>query len=217
MAVNEQDLLDGLIARGLSPLHAAVIVGNMRQESGLNPSALNAGEGANGLLQWRLDRWDGLRNFAASRGAQPNDPNAQLDYVMHELQGPERRAAGPFLAAQDLPTANRALKGYIRYGDDSEGTRLANAQRLSGSGQSGTPPAAVPFSVPENSQQTTSSDSGTVADVFGQMASFSPPAPQRQRATAGGGEGVLTAYLDDVSQDRLFAPRTTSRAKLRRR
>lgn len=118
----------GLLNRGYAPVQAAAISGNVLQESGGNPGALNAKEGAHGLLQWRLDRWQGLQDFANSRGTSPNDPNTQLDYIGAELGGAEKKSAAPFFAAQDLASANAALKSYIRYGDDSQATRLANAQ-----------------------------------------------------------------------------------------
>lgn len=122
----------GLLERGYSPVHAASLAGHVVQESGGNPTALNEKEGAFGLLQWRLDRRENLQKFAAERGVDPSDPNLQLDFIKREMAGPEARAGAKFTAAADLPTASAALKSYIRFGDNSAGTRLANAQRLLG-------------------------------------------------------------------------------------
>jgi hypothetical protein len=122
------EIYKGLLDRGYAPVQAAALAGNIAQESGFNPSALNQGEGANGLLQWRLDRWRGLQDFAKARGTSPNDANTQLDFIGAELAGPEKRNSTAFFGAPDLASANAALKRYIRYGDQSEGTRLANAQ-----------------------------------------------------------------------------------------
>jgi len=126
--MNGDQVYHGLLDRGYSPAQAAALTGNILQESGGNPSALNSKEGANGLLQWRLDRWKGLQDYAASRGSSPYDANTQLDYIGVEMGGPEKRSAAPFMAAPDVDSANAALKGYIRYGDDSQGVRLSNAQ-----------------------------------------------------------------------------------------
>lgn len=126
-----------LTGKGFSPVQAAAIVGNMMQESGLNPASVNTSEGAHGLMQWRLDRWQGLQDYAKAAGADASDPRVQLDFISHEMAGPEAKSAAPFMAATDLPSANAALKGYIRYGDDSQGTRLANAQGLLGGNNSG--------------------------------------------------------------------------------
>lgn len=126
------DLYSALMQRGWSPVQAAALVGNMQQESNLNPQAFNAPEGAHGLLQWRLDRWNGLQNFAAARGTSPFDRDTQLDFINYEMNGPEARNAAAFRNAADLPAANAALKGYIRYGDNSQGTRLQYASAAAG-------------------------------------------------------------------------------------
>lgn len=100
----------------------------MQQESSFNPTSLNKSEGAYGLMQWREDRRQALEDFARSRGTAAADPYTQLDFIGHEMQGSEARNAAPFLAAQDLPTANTALRQYIRYGSDTEQSRLNNAK-----------------------------------------------------------------------------------------
>jgi hypothetical protein len=123
-------IVQGLIARGYAPHQAAALAGHMLQESGGNPAAVNPDEGANGLMQWRLDRWDNLQKFAKDQGKSPTDPDVQLDYVGKELSGPEKKAGAGFLAAPDVASASAALKPFIRFGDDSAGTRLANANGL---------------------------------------------------------------------------------------
>lgn len=129
---------EGFMKRGLSSPQAAVLAGHMQQESGFNPNAWNAKEGAGGLIQWRLNRLENLKKFAAQTGRNWNDPEAQADFVLHEMQTTEAGPGQQFLAAKDLPTAHAALKRFIRYGDKSDGIRLANAQQfasLDGSGQ----------------------------------------------------------------------------------
>jgi hypothetical protein len=122
-------IYDGLIARGFSPAQAYALMGNMKQESNFSPGADNPGEGAHGLIQWRQDRRTNLQNFAAAQGTPVDDLNTQLDFLKHEMtQGSEAKSAAPFLASTDLAGANAALHGYIRYGDNTEPVRLANAQ-----------------------------------------------------------------------------------------
>lgn len=131
MSMNGLDIVRGLIERGYSPHQAAALAGHIAQESGFNPSAVNPKEGANGLLQWRLDRWDNLQNFAKAAGKDATDPNVQLDFLRHEMtNGSEKKAGAAFLAAPDVAAASAALKPYIRFGDDSAGARLANANSL---------------------------------------------------------------------------------------
>ena len=145
--------------KGYSPVQAAAITGNIQQESGFDPNNLNQKEGAFGLLQWRGDRLTGLKNFASATGRSPSDPTAQLDYIGAEMAGPEARNAPAFNAAQDLDQANNALKGYIRYGDNSQGARLKYAQSFLGQSTQPTqvaqaqPSPAQPATTPATPQQ----------------------------------------------------------------
>ena len=132
-STSSNPVYSGLIARGFSAPQAYALMGNMQQESNFNPSAFNEKEGALGLLQWRQDRRANLQSFAASQGKPANDLNTQLDFIKYETtKGAEAGNAAAFYAANDVGSANAALKKYIRYGDDSEGTRLANAQAYAG-------------------------------------------------------------------------------------
>lgn len=115
-----------------NPQQAAAIVGNIEQESGFNPSSFNKNEGAFGLLQWRGPRLDALKQFAAANGSDPADWQTQLNFAKYEMGGPEAKSAAPFLASNSVPQANDALRGYIRYGDNSQGTRLNNALHFAG-------------------------------------------------------------------------------------
>lgn len=152
---NGSAVYNGLIARGLDPLHAAVIAGNIQQESGFRSNAINGKEGALGFLQWEGPRRVALENYAAQRGTSPTDPNTQLDFIVHEFGGSESGAAKAFLAANNLTDANAALKGYIRYGDNSEASRLGFANRFAGGsgyvvapGAAFAPSASQPFASP---------------------------------------------------------------------
>lgn len=130
MANKGQKVVEGLVARGFSPMHAAVIAGNFKQESGFNTTAYNPNEDAYGLLQWRLDRKSGLENYAKATGRTADDLDTQLDWLAMEMTGAagnEAAKAAEFLAAGDPATANAKLKGFIRYGDNSQNARLNNA------------------------------------------------------------------------------------------
>jgi len=117
-----------LLQRGIAPVQAAALAGNWQQESGFDPGAWNAKEGAGGMGQWRLDRLDALKKYAASKGTNWTDPDTQIDFALNELHGSEKTAGAKFFSAKDVASANAALKSYIRYGDNSEGTRLGYAK-----------------------------------------------------------------------------------------
>lgn len=195
-------VFQGFIDRGLSPIHAAALTGNFQQESSLNPNAVNRSEDAHGLSQWRLDRWQNLQDFAKARGTDPTDRDTQMDFVLHEMQGPEKRAGSRFLAATDLPSANAALKGYIRYGDDTQGQRLGYASQFLGQpGQGGAPvaPGGLAPGIPQGLLAQTGPPPGGMgqgapqqpdAAPFGLAppapgaAQGGPPAPSAPQATA---------------------------------
>lgn len=121
-------IYQGFLDRGFNPAQAAVLAGNAQQESGFDTTRWNPDEGAGGLFQWRQDRLTGLQNYAHKTGRDPADLNAQMDYVVAEMTGPEAKSAAPFLAAQDVASANAAVKKFIRWGDNSDAARLKYAQ-----------------------------------------------------------------------------------------
>lgn len=126
--VSPEYLYQGLLKRGLSPTAAIATLGNWEQESSFNSGALNSKEGAIGLDQWRLGRADSLRKLAQATGRAVTDPDLQMDYYVQELHNHPGGQA--LLGASNLVSANDALKTFIGYGDDSQGTRLANAENL---------------------------------------------------------------------------------------
>ncbi|MER8380713.1 phage tail tip lysozyme [Mesorhizobium sp. M1399] len=146
--VSAQYLFKGLKARGLNDAQAYATLGNWKQESEFNAAAINPGEGAIGLTQWRLERRTALEAFARNKGRPATDADVQMDFYVQELQ--HHRGGPEFMAAGSITDANRALKTYIAYGSPSnkggEGTRLANAlafQKLGLSGAAAADPVAT--------------------------------------------------------------------------
>ena len=70
---------------------AAGVWGNIMQESGGNPSAVNS-IGASGLFQHLGGRANQLKAFAAQRGTPWNDAATQIEFMMHELRTSEGQA-----------------------------------------------------------------------------------------------------------------------------
>jgi len=81
-----------------------------------------------------LDRLDKLNQFAADNSGDPNSLDTQLDFLMAEGESlgsdQDKAAWQEFMSATTPEAANAALKKYIRYGDESEGTRLEYAENL---------------------------------------------------------------------------------------
>lgn len=65
---------------GLNDTAAAGVMGNMSQESGMNPSIAGGG-----LMQWIGSRWTALVRYANSRGLDPHTEKAQVGYFGQEL------------------------------------------------------------------------------------------------------------------------------------
>ena len=79
-----------LIGAGYSPEMAAGIMGNLKQESGMDPTRLQSGGGpGRGIAQWTNgdQRHKGLLELAASKGVDWTDLQTQLEFLHMELQG----------------------------------------------------------------------------------------------------------------------------------
>lgn len=129
----------GLMERGLPEHVANAFILNMQDESGLNPGINEAApivpgsRGGYGLYQLTGPRRRDYEAFAAERGVAPDDVDAQLDWLMHELSGPEARAAQSILSAQDTPTAAAAIVNEFLRPAEEHRVRRANAY-MAGSG-----------------------------------------------------------------------------------
>lgn len=146
-----------LVQNGYKPHQAAGVVGNLVQESKVNPSLgdENAGDNgtARGIAQWRGARLAGLYDFAKQGGLQAGDLSTQLAYLQHELQNSERSAGGALSAAPDVISATRAMIGYERpqgwttfAPEMGHGwsNRLAAAQKLAGAAPTTVADVAAP-------------------------------------------------------------------------
>jgi len=147
----EQQAMDFYTDRGYTPEQAAGIVGNLTNESSLNPTAINpndAGPGrdSEGIAQWNRDRLSNLQGFAAERGTTYTDYETQLAFVDHELRGTGGNGGGSESAAynrlQNATTAGDsavAMSTYERYRGYELGSqggetqqRMADAGRILG-------------------------------------------------------------------------------------
>lgn len=147
--VDEGYIVDGLVRRGM-PRHVAEgFVMNFRDESNLNPGineiapVVPGSRGGFGLAQWTGPRRRSLEAYAAQKGADVADPDLQLDFLMYELEGPERAAARSIFAAGNAGEAGAAIvRDFLRPAPQHRDRR---AQRyLSSGGYSATARSADP-------------------------------------------------------------------------
>jgi hypothetical protein len=90
---NDQTAYDYFRAKGFTTIQAAGIVGNLDQESGIDPTIAQQGGGpGRGIAQWSAggrwdtDQGDNLVAFAAQEGQSQDSLGVQLDFIVYELQ-----------------------------------------------------------------------------------------------------------------------------------
>jgi hypothetical protein len=148
---NIQKAFNYFIGKGLTPAQSAGIVGNLRQESGVNPkSHQNGGGKGRGIAQWEIgDRWDKLVAWANGKGLDPWEIGTQLEYLWKEMPGQypythlgELQAILPAATAktssleavkmsQDVVTATKAFEyTYERAGTPVMENRITYAKEV---------------------------------------------------------------------------------------
>lgn len=86
----ENIVWDYLKSAGYTDIQTAAIIGNLYQESGLDPEKVEykTKEGI-GLVQWSFGRKQRLIDYASSKGVNWTDLNAQLEFLVKELKSSE--------------------------------------------------------------------------------------------------------------------------------
>ena len=127
---------DGLIKRGMSDHVADAFLMNFQDESGMNPginerNPIVAGSrGGYGLYQLTGPRRTAYESFASQRDVPFHDVDAQLDFMMSELQGPESRAAKAIFNAPDRGTAAAAIvTDFLRPSPEHRTRRVAKYKK----------------------------------------------------------------------------------------
>lgn len=141
------------MSQGFSRQAAAGVIGNMQQESGVDPAACQGGGGpGRGLLQWETgsSRFSALCQFASERGTEWTDIQAQLLFFVQEAPSQfdiytgngvytyptgaqawiaEKMTFDQFKALIDLPWATEAFERvYTRGSIPMMDKRIAYAQ-----------------------------------------------------------------------------------------
>jgi len=80
------DVYAFLTKNGLSSSGATGVIGNLYQESGLNPNSVGDSGTSYGLAQWHNGRRDSLMAFAKSKNLSPNSTAAQEQYLIYDLK-----------------------------------------------------------------------------------------------------------------------------------
>jgi hypothetical protein len=134
---NDQTAFNYFLGKGLTNFQAAGIVGNLDQESGVDPTAVEQGGPGRGIAQWSVGgRWDTDANdnaewYATQQGQSVDSLTLQLDFVWYELT----TFSGYGLAA--LQQSTNVTDATIAFQNDFEGcgtcdqsTRIAYAENV---------------------------------------------------------------------------------------
>lgn len=137
--VDPNQIVAGLVARGVPSVAAFALAGNMAVESGFDPGIneiaplVPGSRGGFGLSQWTGPRRRSLEAYAQSRGADVSDPELQLDFLVHELNTTESRARDAIYGAQDLAQAARLVsERFLRPGIPHLDRRIEETMRIAG-------------------------------------------------------------------------------------
>lgn len=122
----------GLINRGLPEHVADGFLLNMQDESGLDPGINEAAplvpgsRGGYGLYQLTGPRRRAYEAFASQQGVDPSNIDAQLDFLMSELAGPEANAYQAIMSAPDSGSAAAAIVNqFLRPSEEHRARREA--------------------------------------------------------------------------------------------
>ena len=82
-------------SKGFTDQAAAGILGNLQQESGIDPTKKQNGGGpGRGIMQWEAGgRWDQLTSWAKQNGKDANSMETQLQYMWLEMNGKDSTGA----------------------------------------------------------------------------------------------------------------------------
>lgn len=102
-------------SKGLPDVAVAGLLGNFIVESaGLDPTAVGDGGTAFGLAQWRGDRHEKLKKYAASRGSPWQDTQVQAEFSLIELEQDYPKYYRKLMAAETVEDAVQAVLGFER-------------------------------------------------------------------------------------------------------
>ena len=183
-------------SKGFSDSGAAYMVGNLMQESSLNPAANGDGGRAWGLAQWRDDaasgaRWIKYKEWAAANSKEPGDFFAQLEYTI--VEGNQYDSGLKKMKGNNVQEHMQFVKAYEGYSE--EGSRFGYAQDILNNvaeykGGATTPSMTPPPSTPVPASESSDEDGGHNAENPGPVGAtpelIGPPAPTVAAAENGG-------------------------------
>lgn len=124
---NDQRAFTFFVGKQLTDVQAAGIVGNLDQESQMDPGAVQPNGVGHGIAQWsEPGRWDDLVAYANSTGQAPGSLDVQLEFIWRELPS---YGLARLRAATDVAVATVAFQDdYEQCGNCAQDTRIRDAR-----------------------------------------------------------------------------------------
>ena len=92
LSANQESAYQYFVGKGLRDFQAAAIVGNLMQESSVNPASVQSGGPGRGIAQWSVGgRWNHSANdnvlwYAGTKKTSSSSLNLQLEFIWYELE-----------------------------------------------------------------------------------------------------------------------------------
>jgi hypothetical protein len=161
-------------------------LGNFQLESGFNPRVNEGGrvgtpqmEGGYGVAQWTGGRQKNLIDFAKQQKMDPGDINLQAKFLLHELEGPEKKAADYVRGAvSPEESARRFLTDFERAGVPKTKQRQEAARAIYGQLGFLDQPGQVPVATQSPSSKGNELGSGLLRQIMGMI-----PAMRQKRSS----------------------------------
>jgi hypothetical protein len=136
LTANDQAAYDYFIGKGLTSFQAAGIIGNLDQESGMDPTISQYGGGpGRGIAQWSAGgRWDTDSNdnvlwYAGMQGASPYSLTLQLEFIWYELTTFSGYGLSELRSSTNVTDATIAFETYYEgCGECDQSTRISYAE-----------------------------------------------------------------------------------------
>ncbi len=132
---NDQAAYDYFVGKGLTNFQAAGIVGNLDQESQVDPGAVQAGGPGRGIAQWSVGgRWDtdskdNVIWYAGTQGASSGSLTLQLEFIWYELTTFSGYGLSELRASTNVTDATVAFETYYEgCGQCDQANRIADAE-----------------------------------------------------------------------------------------
>ena len=132
---NDEAAFDYFVGKGLTSFQAAGIVGNLDQESQVDPTAVQAGGPGRGIAQWSVGgRWDTYANdnvlsYAGTQGESSSSLTLQLAFIWYELTTFSSYGLSELRASTNVTDATIAFETYYEgCGTCDQSTRIADAE-----------------------------------------------------------------------------------------